>query len=280
MSLEQKLLSYGFYISKKNVIAITQEFNLSELSLMEKLLALAAKKALPPVSNYHVGAVGLTESGSIILGCNLEIPKVPLNNSLHAEQFLSVLTLKNKERLKAIALTAEPCGHCRQFLIEMNNDTDLDIILPGTNEKKLKQLLPASFGPKNLGVEISLYDERNNNLILKNIEETDPVLIEALRQTNMSYAPYTHCYSGMAASLSDGSIVSGFYIENAAFNPSISPLLSTLVHLRSVDHNYSQVIRAVLIEKKDAIIKQEENTRHLLNIISPKATLDVYEALC
>lgn len=280
MNLEQKLLSYGFYISKKNVLAITQEFNLNESSLMEILLALAAKKALAPVSNYYVGAVGLTESGSIILGCNLEIPKVPLNNSIHAEQFLSVLTLKNKERLKAIALTAEPCGHCRQFLIEMNNNSDLDIILPGTNEKRLKQLLPDSFGPKNLGIEISLYDGRNNNLVLEDTQEKDKLVIEALKEANISYAPYTHCHSGVAMSLSDGNIASGFYIENAAFNPSISPLLASLVHLRSLDLNYSEIKRAVLVEKKNAIIKQEENTRHLLNIISPKATLDVYEALC
>ncbi|MEI6093065.1 MAG: cytidine deaminase, partial [bacterium] len=204
-------------------------------------------------------------------------PNSPLNNSLHAEQFVSIMTLKNKERLKALALTAEPCGHCRQFLIEMNEVTDLDIILPGALEKKLKQLLPNSFGPKNLGVKTSLYDDRDNHLILTNTK--DLLALEALKQANLSYAPYTESYSGMAMSVDNDKMVSGFYIENVAFNPSVSPLMSTLAHLRSLDLNYSDIVKVVLVEKKNATIRQEKNIRNILNIISPKVIFEVYEAM-
>ncbi|MEI6093787.1 MAG: hypothetical protein WCQ47_08965, partial [bacterium] len=78
MNLEQTLLSCGSYISKKEVLEITKKFDLNERSLMEVLLPLAAKKASPPISNYYVGAVGLTEIGNMILGCNIEIPNSPL----------------------------------------------------------------------------------------------------------------------------------------------------------------------------------------------------------
>lgn len=75
-----------------------------------------ADLARPPISNFHVGAVGLGASGRIFKGVNLEFPELPLNNSVHAEQFLVANAFQHGEKkLLFIAVSAAPCGHCRYF---------------------------------------------------------------------------------------------------------------------------------------------------------------------
>lgn len=44
------------------------------------------------------------------------------------------------------------------------------------------------------------------------------------------YAPYTRCHSGAALVLASGAVHSGCYIESAAYNPSLSPFHSAVVH--------------------------------------------------
>ena len=64
--------------------------------------------------------VGLGASGRLYVGVNLEFPCLPLHNSVHAEQFLVVNALQHGEReLVKLAVSAAPCGHCRQFLSEL-----------------------------------------------------------------------------------------------------------------------------------------------------------------
>ena len=64
--------------------------------------------------------VGLGASGRLYVGVHLEFPCLPLHNSVHAEQFLVVNALQHGEReLVKLAVSAAPCGHCRQFLSEL-----------------------------------------------------------------------------------------------------------------------------------------------------------------
>ena len=64
--------------------------------------------------------VGLGASGRLYVGVNLEFPCLPLHNSVHAEQFLVVNALQHGElELVKLAVSAAPCGHCRQFLSEL-----------------------------------------------------------------------------------------------------------------------------------------------------------------
>lgn len=73
-----------------------------------------AELARAPISKFHVGAVGLGVSGRIFRGVNLEFPKLPLNHSVHAEQFLVANALHHGEKkLVFVAVSAAPCGHCR-----------------------------------------------------------------------------------------------------------------------------------------------------------------------
>lgn len=41
---------------------------------------------MPGVSKYHVAAVGLAESGAIVIGRNIEFPGTSIANTIHAEQ--------------------------------------------------------------------------------------------------------------------------------------------------------------------------------------------------
>jgi cytidine deaminase len=67
-------------------------------------------------------AVGLAGSGAVYVGVNLEFPGMPLNASVHAEQCLVAnLLLHGEASLRALAVSAAPCGHCRQFYSELQD---------------------------------------------------------------------------------------------------------------------------------------------------------------
>jgi cytidine deaminase len=90
-------------------------------ALLLALLPAAAALARPPISRYHVGATGLASSGAIYIGANMELPRCPLNQSVHAEQFLVAnLAAHGETRLLTLAISAAPCGHCRQFYCELH----------------------------------------------------------------------------------------------------------------------------------------------------------------
>lgn len=64
--------------------------------------------------------MGLGASGRLYVGVNLEFARLPVNNSVHAEQFLVVNALHHGEQaIEKMAVSAAPCGHCRQFYSEL-----------------------------------------------------------------------------------------------------------------------------------------------------------------
>ena len=85
-------------------------------SLLLRFAQSVSRYARPPTSRFHVGAAARGASGNVYLGVNVEISAVPLNHSIHAEQFALVTAMANEERkVEAIATTEAPCGHCRQL---------------------------------------------------------------------------------------------------------------------------------------------------------------------
>ena len=79
----------------------------------------AAANAYAPYSNYRVGAAVLTRDGRVIAGANVENAAYPLG--VCAER--SAIAKAASEGLRpgdveAIAITASPCGGCRQWLHE------------------------------------------------------------------------------------------------------------------------------------------------------------------
>lgn len=138
---------------------------------LASLVKPTADLARPPISKFHVGAVGLGVSGRIFRGVNLEFPKLPLNYSVHAEQFLVANALQHGEKkLVFIAVSAAPCGHCRQFLQELRDAGDIRVLITDGKDNQVHPLsyfLPHRFGPDDLLSKDFplLLEPRSNGLI-------------------------------------------------------------------------------------------------------------------
>jgi cytidine deaminase len=268
-TLLKEIPAKKFVLSKKEVSSLKKKLGLGTERLLIELIPVAKRNALPPISNYYVGAVGLAKSGKIYFGNNLEFKGTNISQTVHAEQFLSTLSFSNYDKLEKIAISAEPCGHCRQFLNEIQGALkNLKILVPGKKAKILSELLPDSFGPDNLDIDILIYAKRDNKI---KKTQKNQLCKKALKAANNSYAPYSKSYSGVAIKTKDGNIYTGFYIENAAFNPSIQPITAAVINLLGNGRSYEDIKEVVLAEFKNASVKQTKISQDLLRSIAPKA---------
>lgn len=219
---------------------------------MDDLLALlpqAAAFARPPISNFRVGAIARGASGKLYFGTNVEFAGEALSFTVHAEQSAVVNAWMSGETgIDVVATSAPPCGYCRQFLNELVTARELLVVMP-TESRPLSELLPSSFGPRDLGIDGGLLQPENHGLALgesDNAESSD-LAQAALRAANMSYAPYSKSFAGVAVSTKDGRSFSGAYAENAAFNPSLSPLQAALSQMNLGGAAWSDIAEVVLV---------------------------------
>ncbi len=268
-------------------------------TLMMQLLPVAQQYAVVPVSHYLVGAVaaGMSEPGSgacsLYLGANLEFVNAALSFSVHAEQSATNNAWLNGEQgIRALAISAAPCGYCRQFLYELVTAKQLSILLPD-NQKYLTAysstpltvFLPNAFGPCDLGVTGGLMEANlcTHKLALDGGSPTDPVIAAALAAACGSYAPYktdaSYGYAGVAVELADNSIYAGRYAENAAYNPSLSPLQSALsfMNMNQPLSGARTVVRCVLVEVP-TLASQLSATQAVLAAYAPGVSVEYYKA--
>lgn len=226
------------------------------------LLPQAAAFAKPPVSNFRVGAIARGTSGKHYFGANLEFAGEALSFTVHAEQAAVVNAwMSGEPGIDAVATSAAPCGYCRQFLNELVTASDLVVHMDGTRHR-LADLLPHSFGPRDLGVSGGLLTPAAHGL---SIEDKDDTALAALAAANMSYAPYSKAHAGVALRLRSGDVIGGAYAENAAFNPSFSPLQAALSQLNMRGGSWADIAEAVLVE---AAPMHASATRTVLSAIS------------
>ena len=79
-----------------------------------------ASRAYAPYSNFHVGCAVLVRDGRVIEGVNVENAAYPLG--VCAERTALSRAIAEGHRpgdFVAAAITASPCGGCRQWLLEM-----------------------------------------------------------------------------------------------------------------------------------------------------------------
>jgi len=252
-------------------------------ALMTDLLPLAQTYARPPISNYRVGAVVLGASGSLYLGANFEVPGQALGFAVHAEQAaLSNAYMHGEAGVSTIAVTAAPCGHCRQFMKELAPDGDLRVLIGGAGAAPvatatLASLLPMAFGPKDLGLDQGAFPIREVAMSLA-AGASDSLSEAALSAARRSWAPYSKAHSGIAIATRRGGVYKGSYIENAAFNPSLPPLETALVALVLGGEETADISRAVLAEMKGASITQKGVTEVVLTGVAPAVSLQVVAA--
>lgn len=244
--------------------------------LMLALVTQAKNDARPPISNFLVGAVALGASGSLYFGANYEFVGQALSFTVHGEQAATANAISHGETgMPMLAVSAAPCGYCRQFLFELTTASTLQILLPDTPPTLLTTLLPNAFGPADLGVTAALMSPQSHGMT---ISDRDPTVQAALAAANASYAPYTLGFAGAALKTKDGSIFTGSVAENAAFNPSMSPLEAAVVSLViSGGKAYDDIVDAVLVEAAGAKVSQAAATRAVLGAIT-SIPLRVYQA--
>lgn len=133
----------------------------------------AAARAYAPYSGFHVGAALRLRDGRIITGANVENASYGL--TLCAETS-AIAKLANEGRIGELLEVAiiggrpgadgligqdpvSPCGRCRQILNEAaeRSKTDIAVHCASGDGKivksyRLSALLPAAFGPKDLGL--------------------------------------------------------------------------------------------------------------------------------
>jgi len=125
---------------------------------IQKLAALALESrefSYSPYSNYKVGAALLTKEGKIFTGCNVE--NAAYGEAICAERTAVVKAVSEGYRdFEAIAVVTvnggSPCGACRQVLSEFNPNMHVIVLNQKEQMKEflLSELLPQSFGPKDL----------------------------------------------------------------------------------------------------------------------------------
>jgi len=253
----------------------------SDMTIDELMLALipeAQKFALPPISNFFVGAVALGSSGSLYFGANYEFVGQALSFTVHGEQAATAHAISGGETgMQKLAVSAAPCGYCRQFLYELTTASTLQILLPNTPPVLLTDLIPNAFGPGDLGVTAALMSPQSHRMTLSS-GAGDSVVQAALKAAKASYAPYTFDYAGVALKTRHGGIFTGSVAEDAAFNPSMSPLEAAVVSLIiSGGKSYSDIVDAVLVEMAGSKAGQAAATRAALAAITA-VPLRAYQA--
>ncbi|WP_413741280.1 cytidine deaminase [Sodalis sp. RH15] len=159
--------SFNGMLSARQVMALMKAGGLDEDGLCLALLPLAAACALAPVSHFNVGAIARGIGGNLYFGANMEFPGVPLSQTVHAEQSaINHAWLRGEQRLRGITVNYTPCGHCRQFMNELNSGVDIMIHLPGRAPATLAHYLPDAFGPRDLSIQSLLMDRVNHGYSL------------------------------------------------------------------------------------------------------------------
>lgn len=78
-----------------------------------------ATRAYAPYSRFLVGAAAQARDGAVHLGVNVENAAYPLGVCAEKSALTAAVTAGCRPGdLEAIAITASPCGGCRQWLVE------------------------------------------------------------------------------------------------------------------------------------------------------------------
>ena len=268
--------SFRCIVSARDVADLAKALGVGETDVPLALVPLAACYALPPISKFYVGAVGVgSTTGDLYFGANLEFPGAVLSASVHAEQAVTTNAwLNGEEGLDTIAVSDAPCGYCRQFLYDLTTAEKLQVVTEKHGARALTSLLLDAFGPEDLEKTERLMAPEEHDLELD--ESSDPVVAAALAAASRSYAPYSGGFAGVALQTAAGDVFEGRYAENAAYNPSMSPLASALTMWRLAGAR-DPIARAVLVQVASPV-DHVATTDVLLEVVARPVELEVYVA--
>ncbi|MCH9016085.1 MAG: cytidine deaminase [Gemmatimonadetes bacterium] len=127
--------------------------------MSDRLIAAATeaqRNAYAPYSKYPVGAAVETSDGRVFAGCNVENASLGLTICAERVAVGAAVSAGARDIKSVVVVTnsvppAAPCGACRQVLAEFGSEIAILAVGPGGSRKwKISELLPDSFGPRDL----------------------------------------------------------------------------------------------------------------------------------
>ncbi|TCK01828.1 cytidine deaminase [Volucribacter psittacicida] len=245
---------FSAVLNKNHIIELCQQYKLTPITLNLQLLPIAACYATAPISQFHVGAIVTSHQGDIYFGANQEFCGTNIQQTIHAEQ--SAIThawMRGVTQITDITINYSPCGHCRQFLNELNKADQLAIHLPHQQNLSLQHYLPNAFGPQDLAITQRLLLPSLKSYKLPGQPQENPAILTALQALNLSHSPYSQNCHSIVIETKDKQYYMGSYAENAAFNPSLPALQVALNHLLLQGKDFSQISKVYMLEKSTQI---------------------------
>jgi len=115
----------------------------ADRELYDRAVAIA-KRAYAPYSSFNVGAAVRARDGRIFEGVNVENAAYPLGVCAEKSALTTAVTEGYEPGdLEAIAITASPCGGCRQWLVEFK----LDRVIYAHSDGEVVTATPAELLP-------------------------------------------------------------------------------------------------------------------------------------
>tara|TARA_R110000868_G_scaffold73459_4_gene213020 strand:+ start:2273 stop:3148 length:876 start_codon:yes stop_codon:yes gene_type:complete len=275
--IKQLVMRHGGMLPVGSLQSLLSELDETIDEFMMAVLGLAGEFAVVPVSRYQAAVVALGETGNLYVGANQEYAQTGICQTVHAEQAAVAIAHQHGETgLVKMAINANPCGHCRQFLFELVDGGRLEILVSGAAPTTIAKLLPHAFGPGDLKVQGGLLSSQQHALQLMG-NANDDLLLKACEVALKSYAPYTKAYAAVVLRTQGGVLFAGAYLENAAFNPSLPAMQSALVSLAVSGRSVDEVVAAALVQVKDNVVDHEAAARLVLKALCPTVVLQVGE---
>ncbi|OOF64116.1 cytidine deaminase [Rodentibacter pneumotropicus] len=257
--------NWAGFLTAQQVERLCLDFRLESLQLAIHLLPIAACYSHTAVSHFNVGAVAIGQKGDFYFGANQEFANVEIQQTIHAEQSaISHAWLRDETQIAHLAVNYTPCGHCRQFMNELQGAEKLQIHLPHCLNNPLYHYLPDSFGPKDLDITAHLLAKEDHHLIASH---SDELINQAILAANQSHCPYSESPHGVAMLFKNGEIISGRYAENAAFNPSL-PALQTALNFSYLNDKILTDIQRIVMVEKPAKLSHKSMTEKLLQALN------------
>lgn len=117
----------------------------------------AMNQAYAPYSSFRVGAVLVTDDGTVFSGCNVENASFPAGICAERAALAAAVTGGCRSFASLVVVSeasvpSPPCGICRQALTEFGSELEIISVTAGGARAnwRLSELLPAPFTPASL----------------------------------------------------------------------------------------------------------------------------------
>ncbi|MGX7345492.1 cytidine deaminase [Acetobacter pasteurianus] len=134
------------------------------IATLKQKASAARSNAYAPYSRFHVGAALVTEDGQIFSGCNVENAAYPEGVCAEAGAISAMVAAGGDCKIASIMVMGKgptpclPCGGCRQKIREFATSRTCVLVVDEDGallfKDDLHALLPSSFGPENLEIEV------------------------------------------------------------------------------------------------------------------------------